>query len=115
MVAGWLYPFGLFSAFLFGILHSIFISQILKRYPNLTKSLRLLCWIGLICFPLIFIFQFDFGDNSGSFFDYEYLTGDSDSEFEIYGFWIAILAAIVYITNLILWIKKNKNTVANKL
>ncbi len=102
-LTGWLFLFGLISIVFFGILHIIFLFQISRKYTRLTKTLKKIAWTGTITFSLIFLFQFDFGDSAGNFYVYEYITGNQDSDFEKYAFFIAIAAGIVYLGNFIIW------------
>jgi len=114
-IMGWLFLFGIISAVIFGIIHCIFLYQLNNRFDNLNSFGKKIGWIGILIYPLIFLFQFDFGDSAGNFYTYEYITGENDSDFEFYAFYIAIVSAIIYLTNFVLWRVKTKNTVANNV
>jgi len=102
-VAGWLFMLGLISIIVFGILHIIFLLQINKHYDGLTKSLKKMAWVGILTFPLIFVFQFDFGDSAGNFYVYEYLTGENNWNFEYYAYYIALVSGLAYVINFVVW------------
>lgn len=114
-VAGWLYLFGIISALVFGIIHFIFLYQLSNNFEKLQSSDKKIAWIGILTYPLIFLFQFDFGDTAGTFYVYEYLTGERTSDFEHFAFYIAIVSGIIYLVNFIIWRVKIKNTVANNV
>ena len=107
-ISGWLFMLGLISAGVFGLIHLFFLGRINNLFNRLNKEEKQMAWLGIIIFPLIFLFQFDFDDTPGSFYIYEYLTGEGDSGFKQYGFYVAIVAALIYITNLIIWLRKVK-------
>jgi hypothetical protein len=112
-VAGWLFLIGIVSTLIFGIIHISFLSQLSNHYDKLKPSDKKIAWIGILTYPLIFLFQFDFGDSAGSFYVYEYLTGERTSDFEHFAFYIAVVSGIIYLINFIIWRVKIKNTVAN--
>lgn len=114
-IAGWLFLFGIVSALIFGIVHLLFLYQLSNHFDNLKPSDKKFAWIGILAYPLIFLFQFDFGDSAGSFYVYEYLTGERTSDFEDFAFYIAVVSAIIYLANFIIWRVKIKNTVANNV
>jgi len=107
-VLGWLFMLGLITTGVFGLIHLFFLGKINNLFNRLNKKEKQMAWLGVIIFPLIFLFQFDFDDTPGSFYIYEYLTGEGDSGFKQYGFYLAIVAAIIYIANLIIWLRKIK-------
>jgi hypothetical protein len=102
-IMGWLFLFGLISAGIFGIIHLLFLAQISKYFSQLGNIEKRIAWIGILTYPLIFLFQFDFGDSAGSFYVYEYLTGDRNSTFDNYAFYLAFVAAITYIAIFVIW------------
>jgi len=112
-LAGWLFLFGIISALIFGIIHLLFLYQLSNHFDKLKSSDKKIAWIGILTYPLIFLFQFDFGDSAGTFYVYEYLTGERTSDFEHFAFYIAIVSSIIYLINFIVWRLKLKNTVAN--
>lgn len=112
---GWLFLFGIISAVIFGTIHFIFLYQLDNRFENLNAAGKKIAWIGIITYPMIFLFQFDFGDSAGTFYTYEYLTGENDSNFELYAFYIAIVSAIIYLINFVLWLIKTKSSIANNV
>jgi hypothetical protein len=112
-VAGWLFLIGIVSTLIFGIIHISFLSQLSNHFDKLKPSDKKIAWIGILTYPLIFLFQFDFGDSAGSFYVYEYLTGERTSDFEHFAFYIAVVSGIIYLINFIIWRVKIKNTVAN--
>ncbi|MFD2823950.1 hypothetical protein ACFS5M_09730 [Lacinutrix iliipiscaria] len=114
-IAGWLFLFGIVSTLIFGIIHLLFLYQLSNHFDNLKPSDKKLAWIGILAYPLIFLFQFDFGDSAGSFYVYEYLTGERTSDFEHFAFYIAVVSGIIYLINFIIWRVKIKNTVANNV
>ncbi|MFD0976029.1 hypothetical protein [Salinimicrobium gaetbulicola] len=100
---GFFYLIGMITALFFGILHLIFLND-LQRYFNPSRSThRLMAWVGVLSFPLIFLFQFDLEEYKDSFYVYEFITGAHKSNFEFYAFYIAIFSALVYLVNLIFW------------
>ena len=101
ITSGWLFMFGILSIIIFGIMHLVFLLDILKYYDKLLKSDKIIAWTGVLVFPIIFLFQFDFGDQPGNFYIYEYFTGNQTSPFKKYAFLIAIIAAFIYIINFI--------------
>ncbi len=107
---GWLGLIGLITVFIFGVLHIDFMTGIREQYEDLNSRGRKIAWTGVLLYPLIFLFQFDFGDTAGNFYVYEILTGDKDSIFENYAYYLAIIAAFIYLINYFLWkIKRVKN------
>ena len=109
---GFFYPIGLFTTLLFGIIHIIFLREVYKYFDILKLSYKMIAWIGVLTYPLIFIFQFDLEEFKDAFYVYEYITGEQTSAFEYYAFYIAILAGLVYLINFIFWRVKLNNTVA---
>lgn len=107
-VMGWLALFGIISILIFGTIHLFFLNQVSNNFDKLKPSDKKIAWIGVLTYPLIFLFQFDFGDGAGTFYVYEYLTGDKNSNFENYAFYIAIFAAIIFLINFIIWRLKLK-------
>lgn len=105
---GWLWIYGQISISLFGIIHVFFLIQVGKYFNRLTKPLRRVAWIGVLLFPPIFIFQFDFSDYPGNFYVYEYLTGTNDWAFERYAYYIALVSALAYLVNFVVWRVKLK-------
>ncbi len=102
-IMGWLFLFGLISAGIFGIIHLFFLAQISKYFGQLGNIEKRIAWIGILTYPLIFLFQFDFGDSAGNFYVYEYLTGDRNSTFDNYAFYLAFVAALTYIIIFVIW------------
>ena len=100
---GFFYLIGLSSSLLFGILHLIFLNDLLKYYDRQKSVSRFLAWSGVIVFPLVFLFQFDLEEYKDSFYVYEFLTGEQQSDFEFYAFYIAIAAGLIYLINFALW------------
>lgn len=101
--SGWLFLLGLLSSFVFGALHIIFLYQLNQRFDKLSLIGTKLAPIILITFPLIFLFQCDFGDSGGNFYTYEILLGDTDWPFENYAFYIHAIACIIYIICFVTW------------
>lgn len=106
---GFFYPIGIFSILLFGIIHIIFLREIYKYFNVLKLSYKIIAWIGILTYPIIFIFQFDLEEYKDAFYVYEYLTGKQNIEFEYYAFYIAIISGIIYIINFIIWKLKIKS------
>ncbi|MCB0699215.1 MAG: hypothetical protein H6551_03215 [Chitinophagales bacterium] len=100
---GWLYLFGLLSVMIFGALQILMIVQIVKYYDKVSKTGRLSALLAVNLFALIFLFQFDFGDTPGVFYVYEIFIGETESRFEDNAFIIAMLSAVAYIINFIIW------------
>ena len=65
MMSGWLFLLGITSIMIFGIMHLAFMLDINKYYDDLLKSDKIIAWTGVLTFPFIFLFQFDFGDQPG--------------------------------------------------
>ena len=107
-LVGWMALFGAISAMFFGIIHIIFLNQLSSNFDKLKPSNKKIAWIGVLTYPFIFLFQFDFGDSAGTFYVYEYLTGEQNSNFEYYAFYIAIFAGIIFLINFIIWRLKLK-------
>lgn len=106
---GFFYPIGIFSTLLFGIIHIIFLGEVYKYFDILKLSYKIIAWIGVLTYPIIFLFQFDLEEYKDAFYIYEYLTGEQTNDFEYYAFYIAIIFAIIYIVNFIIWKLKIKN------
>lgn len=101
---GWLALLGIISFFFFGIIHITLILTIVKNKSQLSNKLKRIGWTLLILFPLIFLFQFDFGDNAGNFFVYEVFIGDLKStKYDEQIFLITFIAAFLYLLGCIVW------------
>jgi hypothetical protein len=104
-IQGWLTLLGLYSFIFFGVLHIVNLLLIQANYAKLTTRQKKVPWISIIAFPLIFLFQFDFGDNAGNLFVYELFIRDFQStEYDNFLFSIAVVAAILYFINFIIWL-----------
>jgi hypothetical protein len=103
MMSGWLFLFGITSIIIFGIMHLAFMLDINKYYDDLLKSDKIIAWTGVLTFPFIFLFQFDFGDQPGNFYVYEIILGQSDSKFQELAWLLAIVAALIYTFTFICW------------
>jgi hypothetical protein len=106
---GFFYPIGILSTLIFGIIHIIFLQEIYKYFDILKLSYKIIAWIGVLTYPIIFLFQFDLEEYRDSFYVYEYLTGEQTTDFEYYAFYIAIISGIIYIVNFIIWKLKIKH------
>lgn len=106
---GFFYTIGVFSILFFGIIHIIFLREVYKYFDILKLSSKILAWVGVLTYPLIFLFQFDLEEYKDTFYVYEYLIGDQTTDFEYYAFYIAVIAGIIYIMNFILWKLKIKS------
>lgn len=111
---GFFYLIGILSILVFAIIHIKFLIEIFKYFELLTLSQKLIAWIGVLLYPMIFLFQFDLEEFKDAFYVYEYLTGKQTSDFEYYAFYIAIVSGIIYLINFKVWREKLKNTIANK-
>ncbi len=105
-IPGWLFLYGLLSVLLFGAAHALFLHQVSRHYYRSDHLVKGLLWLGILSFPVIFLFQYDFEDSDQSFYVYEYLTGKGNSSFESYGFLVSVAAAIVYLVNL--WVVRRR-------
>ncbi|PKP08446.1 MAG: hypothetical protein CVU08_15120 [Bacteroidetes bacterium HGW-Bacteroidetes-3] len=105
---GFFYPIGIISTLIFGFMHIIFLTELYNFFDKLKSSGKIIAWIGVFTYPLIFIFQFDLEEFSDTFYVYEHLTGERTPDFEYCAFWIAIVSGIIYITNFIIWRLKIK-------
>lgn len=110
---GFFYPIGLISVLLFATFHVIFLNELAKYFKVLSSSQKLIAYLGILTYPLIFIFQFDLEEFKDAFYVYEHITGEQSSDFEYHAFYIAILAGLVYMINYIIWRRKLKNTLAS--
>ncbi len=113
IVVGWLFLFGLISIAIFGIIHIFFLKQISKYYDQIPSGDKKLAWIGVLIYPFIFLFQFDFGDSAGSTYVYELLLGEDYSSFGSYAFLIVPFAAILYLIIVIIWDFRKRKIIAN--
>lgn len=105
---GFLYPLGVISILIFGIIHIIFLVEFYVYFDTLRSSDKIIAWIGVLAYPLIFLFQFDIEEYSPTFYVYEHLIGERTSDFEYYAFYIAIISGIIYLVNFIIWRVKIK-------
>ena len=105
LMSGWLFLFGMISILIFGIMQLILMLDVYKYYGDLLKTDKIVAWTAVLIFPLIFLFQFDFGDQAGNFYVYEFITGksESESEFKEIAWVIAIVSAIIYVITFIKW------------
>ncbi len=101
--SGWLLIFGMISVIVFSVLHISLLVDINKYYDKLYNSDRLSAWIAVIIYPLIFLFQFDSGNQIGNIYMFEFITGYFRSSFEMYGFLIAIAAGLTYAMIFVRW------------
>ena len=102
---GWLALLGIYSVAIFGIIHIVNLCLIAIYYSKISLRQQKVPWIASIAFPLIFLFQFDFGDSAGNLFVYELFLGDFEStEYDNYIFFISVIASFVYLINFIIWI-----------
>jgi len=108
---GFFYLFGLLSILIFGSIHIVFLVQLSKYFEKLNFQDKINVWIGILTYPLIFLFQFDIEEYVGATYTYEFFTGRFSSNFQYYAYYIAIGGLIIYLTNYIIWhfkIKKYK-------
>ena len=105
---GFFYPIGLLSTLLFGIIHIIFLREVYTYFDLLKSSYKIIAWIGVFTYPMIFLFQFDLEEYKDTFYVYEYLTGEQTIAFEYYAFYIAVISGIIYVVNFIIWKLKIK-------
>lgn len=105
---GFFYIIGVTSVLLFGILHLIFLKDLYLYFDPSNIAHRLIAWIGVLTLPLIFLFQFDLEEYKDSFYVYEFITGEQQSNFEFYAFYIAIISGFIYLINFIFWKAKFK-------
>ncbi|MFD1314269.1 hypothetical protein [Namhaeicola litoreus] len=105
---GFFYLIGLLSTLFFGIIHVIFLRQVHKNYDRLELPSKIIAWIGILIYPLIFLFQFDLEEYKDAFYVYEHLTGEQTTDFEHVAYYIAILSGVLYILNFIRWKYKLK-------
>lgn len=110
---GFFYLIGILSILVFAIIHIKFLIEIFKYFELLTLYQKLIAWIGVLLYPMIFLFQFDLEEFKDAFYVYEYLTGKQTSDFEYYAFYIAIVSGIMYLINFKVWREKLKNTIPN--
>jgi hypothetical protein len=106
---GFFYTIGIFSTLFFGIIHIIFLREIYKYFDSLKLSYKIIAWMGILIYPIIFLFQFDVEEYKDAFYVYEFLTGKQTVDFEYYAFYIAIISGIIYIMNFIIWKLKIKS------
>lgn len=108
-VLGWFALFGIFSVILFGTLHLILMNRIVARYEQMDQKTKIAAWASVLLYPIIFLFQFDFGDGPGTFYVYEIITGNFNSSFENYAIYIALAAGLLYLTLFtLIFTRKNK-------
>lgn len=100
---GFFYPIGLFSVLVFGIFHVRFLIDFFKNFEVLELSQKIIAWISILVYPLIFLFQFDLEEFKDAFYVYEFLTGKQNSDFEYNAFYIAIGSGIIYLINYVVW------------
>ena len=105
---GFFYLIGLITVLLFGILHLFFLKDLYQYFDRSKSAHQIIAWIGVLVLPLIFLFQFDLEEFKDSFYVYEFITGEQQSNFEYYAFYIAILSGLIYLINFTFWKVKFK-------
>lgn len=112
---GFFYPIGIASILFFGIMQLVFLKDIYSCFDQLKLSSRIGAWIGVLTYPLIFLFQFDLEEYKDTFYVYEHLTGEQTTDFEYYAYYIAIISALIYVLNFIIWKMKIRRERVNKV
>jgi hypothetical protein len=95
----WIFLFGMTSIIIFGFLHFSFMQWMNQHFDDFDKRDKISAYVGVVSFLLIFLFQFDFGDQPGTFYVYEFFSGESELEFKHHAYIIAIFGALVYLMN----------------
>lgn len=105
---GYIFFIGAFIIIVFSVLHLTFLIKLHLYYNKEKPFHQKIAWLGVLSFPMIFLFQFDLHETIGRVYVFEFLTGKLESNFESYAFYIAIAFALIYLINFVFLILKYK-------
>ena len=94
---GWMAFWGLASIGMFGSAQLVLLlAGINANFNQSDTRTRLMMWTTVLLFPIVFLFQFDFGDSSDTYYVYDNFFSINNSWIEYNGIFLSILAGILY-------------------